>query len=760
MQSDHHPHELWQSLQELEAGTLGEPQREALMREITDSPQARALYLEYFEMSALLTNEARMHSEQESLPQLPRPSPRLRLRMPQLLALAAAACVLLGLLIHLSSSPDPAGPAAAVERMTTSAVAGTIWEIRDQRGKALAADGGVSAGSTVQVHTGSLTLFHPSGAQLMLQGPSRVRFSSLNQASIEQGWLWLDTHDSAEAFEIETPELLLRDIGTRFGIRVAEQGPAEIHLFEGQVDAYAKQDMRKLVQLRPEQQGVLVYPDREPAAVALAADPFPRAQDMMGTAASYETILLSQTPTDYWRVDQAQGTELINRIGGGTTGRLHPSIGRDASGPGADSGLPGFGAGNRALRLEGRKLWAPVSLGSAPFHRGLLFGEDFADAGSLHHHRPTLGESREHWVSSPAFAADGRIEPLSTGTATLAFTPIHGRIYTLDATFENVHSKPGVDSWVGLGFASGQSISSYIYGMRENRFLEGQTTGRAWLLFRATGSPLEHQACLGATGSNGGIADAPPWINWEDGSGGSIDLRVILDTTGGPGHWTAQWLAKRPTQQEYRIVRPESSLLHEEIHSVGIAVGKEGLSGRVRSFSLRSEGGDEGPEEWLAQTPARLKNNSGSISLWIQPHAQRERDQIIWSAGNSPGEDAMHLRLKDSGQVGFFIDNDRYDLLLSSATALHDGRWHHIVACWATDRVELYVDGRLSVRANDDLPMTPKLLRELHLGSGALRSDYHPLQASIDEIAVWDRPLTAREIRTQYEAAHGQIDTP
>lgn len=755
MKEQHRDHpQLWERLQDLEAGTMTDAERDALMKQLAESPDARALYLEYFEMSAMLTDEARTQSEQDKLPPVPLH------RRSRLYPLAAAACLLLALLwqfrppatvpVTTASSPPPT--------MTATAVSGTAWRVEDEAGKTRTSPPSVTVACSVEVLTGTLRLEHPSGAQFMLQGPCRVHFASLNRPQIDSGWLWLDTKNGGEAFELETPDLLLKDIGTRFGIRVPENGPAEVHLFEGKIDAYAKRTKRKLLQLTPENQGVLLDPDREPAGVALAPDPFSTADRLMAVNGSYETVLLSQSPTDYWRFESSDTSELANRIEGGTVGKLHPRVQRGALGPSSHFGLPGMGDDNPGLQLEGVPAWAPVSLGTGPIHSDVILQEDFTYPGGLHQLRPGPEGSDVNWVASPAFGGDGRLEPRSTGTATLAFTPIDGRVYTLDASFEDIRSDPGIDSWIGLGFASGQSVSSYIYGMRENRFLEGRTTGRAWLLFRSSGSPLPHQACLGATGANGGIADAADWVGWEDEPGGDIDLRMILDTTGGPGHWSATWQAKRPREKAYRTVRPQERLLHEEIHSVGLAVGKEGLSGQVKSLHLRAEGMKDAPRDWLATAPAEIGRRSGSISLWIQARPAREDDQIIWSAGSSPRDDSMHLRLSLSGQLSFFIDHDRYDVLISSPTALTNETWHHVVACWSDKRAELYIDGRLVASDSEIMPMAPKVLRELHLGSGALGSRFSPLQATIDELAVWQRPLTAREIRHQYDAARGQLE--
>lgn len=752
---------LWQALQDLEAGHMDSVDRDDLMEWVKQSPEAAEAYLEYFELSAIVADEAQIHCEQSSLPELAcevdakGAAGRGRLnKVIVLFTMAAAAVVLIGVFGPKLFSGD--GTKASGKTFLAEAVPGTLWEVNGEGaavGKELVK---IEEGSTVEVTSGTLKLLHETGAELVIQGPALVEFPQFQHPVLRHGWLWLDTKESDLEFRIDTPELLLEDIGTQFGTHVPLDGPAEVHLIEGRVDAMSKSSKQRILSLMPEEQGVAIPDGAEPMGVRLARGPYGWLEGLLNGQPDYRTVVMGQSPDGYWPLDET-GSELVTDVmTGENVGRIHQGVQSGDPGPSSREGFAGFPDDHGSMRLDGIKDWAPLSLGASPVHSDLLFNEEFASQGTLHKARPATSMEGVRWVAPRAFRGDGALKPRLTGTATLPFVPTDDMVYTLDASFEDIRSDPGVDSWVGLGFSSGQSVSSSIHGTKENRFLEGTTTGRAWLLFRATGVGLPNQACLGTTGKAGGIADAPRWENWESENGGDADLRVVLDTTRGAGRWMATWFAKRPDSANYIQVRPATRLLNEEIRSLGLAVGKPGLSGSITSFSLRANPLATAPpqHDWLAETPATLSRRAGAVSVWIKSSADRSSDQIIWAAGRSPRDTAMHVRLSPEGQVGFFIENDRYNVLVTSGARIADGQWHHVVANWSPKAVGLFLDGKLVAEDQEFQPLTDDDLRDFYLGSGALGSRYKPLTATVDEVAIWGRPLSHSEIRQQWEASH------
>lgn len=158
---------------------------------------------------------------------------------------------------------------------------------------------------------------------------------------------------------------------------------------------------------------------------------------------------------------------------------------------------------------------SPASAQTTLYEQSLTPGEDTA---GLNGTSPTIGAN--NWVASPLFQADGDIAE-GAGSATLAFTPVDGFIYTVDASFRNLSPTASVanpeQDWVAVGFAKGQSA---IMGTN-NRFLNNHVIGKAWMLFRGDNSANANNAAhLGsATVANSSSA------LWSDAT-------LIEDTTG------------------------------------------------------------------------------------------------------------------------------------------------------------------------------------------------------------------------------------
>ncbi|NUW41368.1 LamG-like jellyroll fold domain-containing protein [Nonomuraea rhodomycinica] len=81
--------------------------------------------------------------------------------------------------------------------------------------------------------------------------------------------------------------------------------------------------------------------------------------------------------------------------------------------------------------------------------------------------------------------------------------------------------------------------------------------------------------------------------------------------------------------------------------------------------------------------------------------------------------------------------------IVTSAT-VKDGAWHHVVLAAAGDVQTLYLDGQVAGTLNGPITGTSDL-DYLDLGGGGLA-------ASLDEVALYDRPLSAAEVARHYAA--------
>jgi len=730
------------ALQELEAGTLDPVERDELMAMVSRSPAAQRIYLGYFEVSAMLQAEAATHVEQGNLPKVVRFDPPSRLFRRALLAAAALVLLsaLVGALIQVTR-PE-------VRELALSATADTRWSVTGEARDAIGQTAIVREGSTLRVASGTLELRLESGAAMVMQGPAHVSFPKLTQPVVRSGWLWIDSGASGEKFEIRTPELRIRNLGTRFGVSVPTEGPSEVHLIKGSLEVISEAVPENVLKLTPVGFGQAIPSQGEPAQVALARDPFPDLAGLLAAPANYSTTVRGQNPASYWRLDDAPEGVLSNEVTGDAAGRVKPGVSLRAAGPGPADGFDGFDEANQAALLDGRTAGSRLSLGAAPpRHHGLLFEETFEESPEgdqpLNQRVPGITSNEASWVAAHHFRANGWISP-GTASATLAFQPVDGVVYTLDGSFRGVTSQDGDSPWVALGFAGGQSTGA----TKADRFVLGKVTGRSWMLFRGAGSKLQNST------HDVGDSNPKPWENWNGWPGGDIDMRIVLDTTPGYGNWTATYFARRPGKGDHIMVGQTRTLPNEAIRSVGIAVSGNHRRATISHFSLRADAVKQDPATSVrADGPARLLRSSGAVSCWVRREPGSELDSILWSAGQDSADHFVNVRLGADGRVEFFIENGRYDVLLTSEETLADGRWHHLVTSWSPNSADLYIDGRRVASERESRELLQGMLPELQVGGGSHDHGSAPFRGDIDEFAVWDRALTEIEVAQQYRSA-------
>ena len=752
--------ELEQRLQDLFDGRLAEEDLAELEEELRSNPAAKETYRDYVHLQNALQLRAEGVDLLNVVPMDRVIARRQRRHLRNALFAAAAVLAVLGVISALVMIDQPQPP-----RLAATVAADTLWLVDGEQQETGTRSGSVPAGSTVQVLSGTVALSLQSGSRLLLQGPAKAHFPDLASPDLKRGWLWIDSGDSADSFEVRTPDLLVRNIGTRFGVFVPSEGPAEVHLIEGAVEVVGKGSREKFIDLNPDERGLAIAANGEFSGRTLARDPFPDLAELMAAPANFPTTVMSQNPSGYWRLDEGEGQTMPNEVQAGIGGRLHKDVTTRVPGPSGEDQLQGLGDENLALRLSGAGQGVPLSLGHAPVHRGILFEDDFNGKGPLHGRTPNTTTGRTKWVAvtSPSkFNADGTFEgrgekasPRRGGSATLGFTPVNGVVYTLEASIRNLSAR---GYYTAVGFANGQSSK----GSKDSRFLKGFVAGRAWMLLRDAGRASASSAYLGTTGSTGGMADGQPFASHSDENSTDLDLRIILDTSQGPGRWTATWLAKHPTEQTFSVVRPTATLLNESISSVGFAVGGNGASGTIESFSLRADRKETSASSSpLRELPANVARKEGTLSFWFRPDAKRQRLETLWSAGENILDDAIHAHIGPGGQVGLFMENGRYDVLITSEEPTARGQWHHFVASWSPSSVDLYLNGLRVASDTEYREMLQGTLHELRFGCGpAGAKKGAPFTGDIDEIALWDRALTPTEVTHQYQSALGKSPEP
>ncbi len=98
--------------------------------------------------------------------------------------------------------------------------------------------GSMHAGKILNVEHGLAEIHFRGGARVVLEGPARLELLSDKSARLLRGKLTARAPGSAAGFEILAPHGKVIDLGTEFGVAVADDGAADVYVFEGKVVAH------------------------------------------------------------------------------------------------------------------------------------------------------------------------------------------------------------------------------------------------------------------------------------------------------------------------------------------------------------------------------------------------------------------------------------------------------------------------------------------------------------------------------------------
>lgn len=97
--------------------------------------------------------------------------------------------------------------------------------------------GTLSVGSRMTLHQGSVELVITTGVRAVVKGPADLTLQAEDKLFLASGDAWFDVPAAAIGFQVQTPELLVTDLGTKFGVISDSTGSDEIHVIQGKVRA-------------------------------------------------------------------------------------------------------------------------------------------------------------------------------------------------------------------------------------------------------------------------------------------------------------------------------------------------------------------------------------------------------------------------------------------------------------------------------------------------------------------------------------------
>ncbi len=96
-------------------------------------------------------------------------------------------------------------------------------------------------GDPIRFERGRIVLKFLSGAKLATQGPTEILITGDNSAEMTRGRATIRVPGEIKGFTLDTPAEQVVDLGTSFGVAVAEGGATSIAVFEGEIELRGEQ---------------------------------------------------------------------------------------------------------------------------------------------------------------------------------------------------------------------------------------------------------------------------------------------------------------------------------------------------------------------------------------------------------------------------------------------------------------------------------------------------------------------------------------
>jgi hypothetical protein len=221
------PDELKARIDDYLDGTIDAAGLQALDAALRADPAARAYFVRYAQLHTDLGHDAKAsRAGAEAIRKLAGVS-RTPAGRPVAWVLGSAIALLfaaaVGWVLHKPAAPEPSAIAWLVNAQDCTWTDGN------------APEDGLKAGTLLSIDRGLAEIRFRSGARVILSGPARLELRGENAATLHRGRATARVPEPAIGFELLSPKGKIIDLGTEFGVEVAEDGATGIYVFQGEI---------------------------------------------------------------------------------------------------------------------------------------------------------------------------------------------------------------------------------------------------------------------------------------------------------------------------------------------------------------------------------------------------------------------------------------------------------------------------------------------------------------------------------------------
>ena len=294
--------ELEIQLQDLLEGELEASALDGLQQELRENPEARELYREYVR----LHNALQIRSEGVDLLRvvpMDQVVERSQRRLLRNSGLAAVAMLMLGALIMMQIK------IYVPPVLVFSTSPGSEFSLSGVDGEDSPDGMALEVGTRLQVQRGTVELNFGSGVRGIIRGPADLTLHRKDLLYMNRGTGWFEVPEKAVGFMVSTPDLVLTDLGTEFGILTQPNFLDEVHVFTGKVEVLNRYGLKNK-QLIVADEAWVAGPAGRWEETPLRRDPF--LTELPKSAPAAATVLFkddfeTDTSGDYTSIDYTSG---------------------------------------------------------------------------------------------------------------------------------------------------------------------------------------------------------------------------------------------------------------------------------------------------------------------------------------------------------------------------------------------------------------------------------------------------------------------
>ncbi|RJF78254.1 hypothetical protein D3877_24415 [Azospirillum cavernae] len=148
-----------------------------------------------------------------------------------------------------------------------------------------------------------------------------------------------------------------------------------------------------------------------------------------------------------------------------------------------------------------------------------------------------------------------------------------------------------------------------------------------------------------------------------------------------------------------------------------------------------------------AHTAALAPTSALTVEAWIQVTGGAAGETILSkTSGSGSAMTGYQLTLDASGKVVFDLGNGAATTTLTGATAVNDGKWHHVVGTFdnSATSMKLYVDNTQDATRSTASGALGASVSSLTIGNDGAGA--HPFVGSINDVQIWSGARTSSQV--------------